>query len=365
MVWAGILGTVAQLGLPQALAYSAARDSDSIGSIFATTIVIWIAQSIGILVVGHFAAGELLARYQPAAVRAVQVYLFSIPFSLLITYLSTMAQGLKRFGLFNTLRIVSAAAIALCLALAAVLDIRQVARVVVLLLGSHVVIALAGLAWFLVRIHPTGHFEAQCARRLLSYGLKSYWGSLSWMANARLDQFIMGAFVGLDAVGYYAVAVSYATVLFPLSGAFAMVLFPNIAAGDPHEARNQIMLTLKMNLVMSGVGALVLTLLSPIAVPMLFGADFRPSIRPAIVLLVGTILLGCNYVLSDGLRGLGQPLVPSIGEVIGVGITVAGLLLFLPRFGIQGAAWVSVIAYGTVSLVLLTAMGRILGGIGI
>ena len=96
------------------------------------------------------------------------------------------------------------------------------------------------------------------------------------------------------------------------------------------------------------------------AIPFLFGAAFAPSIVPAIILLCGTVLLSCNYVLSDGLRGLGRPLIPTIGEVAGLVVTLIALYLLLPRWEILGAAWASVFSYGTTSIVLLVGISRVL-----
>ena len=130
------------------------------------------------------------------------------------------------------------------------------------------------------------------------------------------------------------------------------VLFPKVASDAPQKAPERIRRTLRLNLGITGSGALILALACPFVLPLLFGAKFKPAVLPAIILLFGTVLLGCNYVISDGLRGLGRPLWPSIAEAIGVVVTLAGLMLFLRQFGIVGAAVVSVAAYMSVLFVL-------------
>lgn len=358
-VWAGILGTVATLGLPQALTYLVARDPDSIGSVLRTVIVIWGVQSTVILLLGWFAVTLLLGRTQPNAVVVVRVYLFSIPCSLLTTYLSTMAQGLKRFELFSVLRVISSFGYVLVLGLAVALGVREAHALVIMMLVFRVIWAPLALFIFFTAIRPEGSYSRALTLQLINYGLKSYWGSLSWMANARLDQFIMSAFVELKSLGYYSVAVSYATVLFPLSGAFAMVLFPRVAEDVGQRALNKIKRTLRLNLAITGSGALLLGALSPLILPGLFGAAYQPAISPAIILLVGTLFLGFNYVLSDGLRGLGYPTATSVAEVAGTLLTVVGLMVAVPRFGILGAAIVSACSYVVVGLVLLTALNKV------
>lgn len=358
VVWAGIVQVVVSVGLPQALTYCVADDPAKIGLVLMATLVLLVVQSISALAIGQFALVALLARFQPAAVRSVQVYLFSVPFSLLTTYITTMAQGLKQFDLFNAPRVASSMVYAIALVSAPILGIHGARQVVLVLLGIQIAVALTSLVWFWVRIRPRGHFEWQFARELLRYGLKSYLGNLSWMANARLDQFVMSAFVELQALGYYAVAVSYATVLFPLSGAFAMIVFPNVVGSERSLALDKISRIFKLNLALSGASALVLGLLAPVLLPLLFGTEFYPSVGLARILLGGIVLLGCNYVLSDGLRGMGFPLLPSVAEALGFAVTVGGLLLLLPSLGILGAAWVSVFSYGMAFVVLSLAIRR-------
>jgi O-antigen/teichoic acid export membrane protein len=303
--------------------------------------------------VGQIAVAVLLVRFQPAAADAIRVYLFSIPSSLMLTYLSTMAQGLKRFGLFNMLRIASSSVYILVLILSGALGYREAKNVVAMMLGGRLLVASVGLLLFWMLIHPSGRFDFSRACHLLKYGMRSYLGNLSWMANARLDQFVMSMFMDLAALGQYAVAVSYATVLFPLSGAFAMILFPNVAANKRDRSVSMIKQALMLNSAVTAGGAVILALLSPFVLPWLFGADFSPAVVPSVILLVGTVVLGCNYVLSDGLRGLGFPMLPSVAEALGLAVTVSGLVLLVPRFGIYGAAWASVLAYVSVLMVLM------------
>lgn len=352
LVWAATLSVIGTLGLPQALTYFAASRPTEVGDIFITAMAILAAQSVSILAIGHFAV-EILSQYQPLAVESIRLYLLSIPFSLLATYLNTISQGLKRFRLFNAIRIASATGYISSLLLASILDLHQAKEIILLLLWSSIVIAIGGLAFFLLKVKPRGNFRWQQVRRLLGYGLRSYWGSLSWMANGRLDQFVMSAFTNLTTLGEYAVAVSYAGVLFPLSGAFAMILYPRVAEGRKSDGHRRIAKALKLNLLFTGSGAILLGLLSPLLIPPLFGSNFVLSIYPAMILLLGTVFLGCNYVLSDGLRGMGYPLITSISETAGAVVTVLGLLILLPMLGIIGAAWVSVISYAVVFLILL------------
>jgi O-antigen/teichoic acid export membrane protein len=110
------------------------------------------------------------------------------------------------------------------------------------------------------------------------------------------------------------------------------------------------------NLVITLPLSAIAAILSPKLLPLLFGPQFREAVPATIILLIGTVILGCNYILSDGLRGLGYPLIPSIAELAGLVVTVGGLLLVLRTLGILGAAWVSLASYNTTLLGLTLAL---------
>jgi O-antigen/teichoic acid export membrane protein len=358
VVWAAILNVVVTLGLPQALTYYVAREPAAVGTIFHTALGVLAGQSVLAVVGGWLLVNVTLASSRPMTAGSVQLYLLSIPASALLTYLSTMGQGLRRFRLFNNLRIAASSTYIIGLAVAWLAHWRDAQPVIAVLVIMQWMVAAIGLIIFVKQVRLDGRFEVWRARQLLRYGLKSYWGSLSWMANARLDQFLMSALVSAANLGMYAVAVSYATVLFPLSGAIAMVLFPRVAASEHNQAIYQIKHALRLNLILSGSGAMALGIVVSQLLPWLFGADYEPAIYPALILLGGTVLLGMNYVLSDGLRGLGAPLITSVAEVVGLIVTIGGLWVVLPATGISGAAWVSVISYGVVLTILLAGLAR-------
>lgn len=370
IVWAGVLGTVAQLGMPQALIYHAARDSEATPTLLTTALGLLLAQSAAVILLGQLLVSLTLARWQPAVVPAVRLYLFSIPGALLGTYLCAIAQGLRRFHLASVVRTAMAATYILALVAAFAWRWQRAGDVVALFLAlqaaTALVLLLIFLRFYVGRPCPSAlsasHFRFDWARlrELLRYGLKAAWGDISWIANARLDQFVMSAFVSTSALGQYAVAVSYATTLFPLSGAFAMVLFPHVATGRPGQARRQIKRALTWNLTVSTAGAIGLALFSPWLLPWLFGMEFQAAVWPAVLLLGGTVILGSNYVLSDGLRGLGRPALPSAAQLVGVVVTVVALLLLLPVLGIMGAAVASVLSYGAALLYLGWGLRRVI-----
>jgi O-antigen/teichoic acid export membrane protein len=360
VVWAGILGTVAQLGLPQSIVYFTARHADELGAITRVILGIYVMQSVGFFCLGWCVAGLVLQKMQPTAVGIVRLYLLSFPLANAMAYISAIAQGMKRFRAGAVLSVVSSAAYVLAVCVAGLLRFHAASQFLQLMLGSQLIVLVGTLIWFYHWLRPGGRFEWSWARRLLGYSLKSYGSNLSWIANARMDQFVMTAVVSLESLGQYAVAVSFAGVLYPIAGALATLVFPHVASGTRETAGRKIGLALALNMLVSCGGGGLLGFLSRFLIPFLFGTAFMPAVVPAEVLLGGTVLLACNNVLENGLRGLGHPLIPTLGELAGVVATLVGLWFLLPRWGILGAAWASVLSYGVTSTVVAFSMLRVL-----
>jgi O-antigen/teichoic acid export membrane protein len=105
--------------------------------------------------------------------------------------------------------------------------------------------------------------------------------------------------------------------------------------------------------------AAVVVVVTPWAVPLLFGSAFAAAIPAALVLVGAAAIAAVNMVLEEGLRGLGRPVAVLWAELAGLAVTVIALLYLLRPFGIMGAALASVMGY-TVVLVTLVGASRVL-----
>jgi O-antigen/teichoic acid export membrane protein len=352
-----LLGTLAQLGLSQAIVYTIARRRSDFGDTFFVAIWLWLFQSAVAVLGAELILALGIFDLSPMAKFSIRLYLFSIPFAMLLQYLSSAAQGLQAFRFFNAAQLLAGGVYVGSLSAAWLLNVRSAVGVVSFMLAGQALITGSLFIAFVRRFRPVGRFTATRARELLAYGIKSHVANVAWLANGRLDQFIMSGLVSLSDLGHYSVAVSYATVLTSVAAAFATVLFPRVAQQRSYQGRATIWRVVGANLVISVPLALIMGAVSARLLPLLFGQDFQPAVLPAMILLPGSILLGHNHILTDGLRGLGRPIIPSIAEVCGLLATVVGLLLLLPKLGVIGAALSSNIAYFVVALILSVYLG--------
>jgi O-antigen/teichoic acid export membrane protein len=187
-------------------------------------------------------------------------------------------------------------------------------------------------------------------RAALHYGLRASGGQLAGLLNLRLDAALMLPLAGARQLGYYAVAVSLAEIPAMLVGQVRNLLLSEFSArSDPQWVAKASRISLLLITCSTG-GAMILT---PWALPVLFGRAFEPAVVPALILLFATIPATLVGVLSAAMAAFGRPLAGTMAQVAGLVVTLIGLPLIVPAYGATGAAWISVASYYLVFIVLL------------
>ena len=194
------------------------------------------------------------------------------------------------------------------------------------------------------------------ARSLLLVGLYGNVGNISSFFNYRLDVFIVNYFLNTAQLGIYAVGVAVSESLWQIPQAAATALFPRTARTVEGDATKFTCLIVRQVLVISCLSGILLASVSPIAIPLVFGARFAPSVPVIWWILPGTISLALGKVAASDLAGRHKTFYTSIFGVISLVITVALDLILIPRMGIQGAALASSVAYGVYGVLLLAAL---------
>jgi len=351
VAWSALAVAFGDLGISQACAYYGAREQARPGAVAGTSL----ALGIGIAAVLILCILPLRSRlFGGAFIGAAALYLVTVPLSLTTTYLACILQGMNRLAAFNTVRIIQSSSYAVALTLATLRGWSQIGGVVRVMVACQAAAVLVSLV-VASRSLPIGQWRVRriTARNLLSYGSRSWVGNLFWLTNGRLDQALLSLFAPMRELGLYAVAVSYSSILFGLSGALASVVFPRVAlAATPEHGRRELARILPaFCAIILPLGA-IMALIAPWAMSTVFGAAYRTGTLPARILLLGGVVLGLNYVISNALRASGHPGAPTLGEAAGVIVTISVLPFALNRWGILGAAVVSVLSYSVTSVVL-------------
>ena len=233
------------------------------------------------------------------------VILLSIPFSVLFNYLIAFLTGAERFReRAGVCLLESTASLAGFLALAVVASRSAVAAMWGNLAGLIAGIAI-GLAWLggAFSWRSRGFSVDANLRAGLLAGLRGQIGNVAAFFNYRLDVFIVNYFLDPTQVGLYAIGVAASEALWQIPQAAATALFPRTARTIEEGAGEFTCVILRHVFLVSFASGVVLALASPLAVPLIFGARFQPSVAVIWWILPGTVALALGKVAASDMAG--------------------------------------------------------------
>jgi O-antigen/teichoic acid export membrane protein len=345
---------VAALGLPAFARFSAAREGRP--RVLMTTLAV-MAVAIGLVA---FAAAptiaSALAEGRDVVHDLLLVGLALLPVLIFGNVVFSTIAGLELWRLTVTAQLLPPVATLVGLAALWAADGLTVTTAAIVSIGCLFLVFLPGA--LALRGAGAFRFERRLARQGLAFGLRAWPGQLSSVANARLDQLLMITLVSPADLGFYVVAWTVSTGPAVLGKAFAFAHGPRIARGEERRVFVGCRLLMPLALVATaGIAAL-----TPLVLPLLFGAAFEAAIPLALILLGSAVPYQGAVFLGEALSASGRPGRYSIGQVVALCITVPGLLLLLPWMGVTAAALVSVAAHLAQFVYLLGAAHRRFGG---
>lgn len=357
--WPLLLGTLAMLGLDSALVYFIAREPEIGKQLTATATLIGLLSSLLVGGIAWFALPLLLSAQQPNVISAARVFLLVGVVFAVVGIPHGSLRGADSFVTWNLFRVAPGLAW-LCILCAS--WILKNARPIPLSRWYLGAILCCGLPFLIVvnrRLQGRPRPDRRLASKMLRFGLPSAVTALPQTVNLRFDQLLIIAFLPARSLGFYVVAVAWSGGVAPLLSAIGSVLFPQVSAERDTCRRGQLLATaLQGGAVVAAVMSVPFILLAPVALPLVFGARFAPSIPSALVLVPAGAILAWAGIAEEGLRGLGHPTMVLVAESVAAVVTIASLPVLLHFFGIMGAAVASLLGYTTIAVFAASAISR-------
>ena len=288
--------------------------------------------------------------------------LITVPCAVLFTYAVAMMTGAERFR-ERAILAVTVSVTGLFAFLALTLAIGKTAAAA---LWGNFCGVIAGL--FVAGILLRGEFrnrqrpsnDLKLGKGFLT-GLRGQAGNVAAFFNYRLDVFIVNYFLDASHVGLYSLGVVISESLWQIPAATAVTLFPRTARTVEEGGEKFTCQILRQVFFLSCVSGAILALASPIAVPLIFGARFSPSVAVIWWILPGTVALALAKVAASDLAARHKTGYASMFGIVSLAVTVGLDFLLIPRMGINGAALASSAAYLVNTALLLGALKHELG----
>lgn len=302
------------------------------------------------------------------ALSVFRILALMIPATVLLMSLRGILEGAHRFDLSNAIRIpasvasfvIPAAAASAGYSLPAIMLMLLVMRLVICLVTVAAVRrALPGLRWGMPE-------DWSMLRPLLAFG---GWMSVSNVVSPLLiylDRFLLGALVGLAAVGYYTAPFDAVIRLLIVPGSLVGALFPSVsgmnAIGDSSSLTRIFSKAVRnISLILAGP-ALVLILFGPAILRLWLGEAFAEQGGLALqILAFGVLANAVAHVPSSFIAALGRPEISATFHLFELAIHVPLAWWLITRYGVTGAALAWTIRVTFDAALLFAAASRVLG----
>ncbi|NQT33740.1 polysaccharide biosynthesis C-terminal domain-containing protein [bacterium] len=202
-----------------------------------------------------------------------------------------------------------------------------------------VAILQASSAWFRVGLSIT--VSPRLLWRMATFSLQSHTANVFGFLRLRFDWFMIDYFLDQRELGYYTIACMLIYALWYLPIAIAQVLIPHISSriSRDTEAGNELTPVLaRLGTSVALLGALLLGVLGYPIILLLPGEEFLPAYPALLIMLPGGVMLGLARILAGDLIGRGLPKYSMVISISAFVINVVVNLIFIPKFGILGAA---------------------------
>jgi O-antigen/teichoic acid export membrane protein len=182
-------------------------------------------------------------------------------------------------------------------------------------------------------------------RKFFSYSFVVFITNIIQFLAYRVDYWLVAFYKGEEALGLYSLAVKLSQLFWILPLLFAGIIFPQTADNKVVNYELRVTALVRITVAILLVIELAALVIARPIIPYVFGEAYERSIVPFIYLLPGYFLLSINILLAAYYAGKKQLHINLIGSTMCFLIVLFLDLLLIPRYGINGAAIASTVAY--------------------
>ncbi len=180
-------------------------------------------------------------------------------------------------------------------------------------------------------------------------GIAWFLGNTSFIATLKtgneryLGILILGYFAGKDAVAFYKIASSVASVVNRIVDPIYEAIYPELvklaSSNTIEDFKNMIKSTTKsLVLIIIPIGVIIIIFAEPI-ISLVFGKDYVPATNALRILAAAVLIVRCTFWINPALLSMGRPGLRTIMGVISTFIYLVLMFLLVPGYSYMGAAF--------------------------
>ena len=231
------------------------------------------------------------------------------------------------------------------------------------MLVTQVAPLVAGVAywrlWSVARTTPeVTPFVGNLRRAVLSFGVRSWLGTVAEMILARTAQLVVAPLSSVVELGLYTVAVTISDVPLIVALAVRDALY---GLNSKERDAGQLAATSRITISIAAVGCLALGGTLPLWLSPIFGRQFEAAAVPTWILMFSALVCIPGLMAAAGLSAWGRPGLNSTGMLTTVVANLVALVILVPGLGAVGAAYAALVANLLMSTYMTNVAGRVMG----
>ena len=353
VTWANLFTTVGYLSLPQVIMFlaTARRQEEWLPPVVGTLLVIVGATAVGSWIVVAIMAGwpgATVFRHLPVAVTLVTFA--ALPGMLWLENGNAVLIASNRLRVLNVTQVVGGSAnLLLTFLLVAVFHIGVIGALAAILAAQLITCAI-GLR-SIRRPRKRLNFDRAIATTLLSGGTRLHLNAVGTFLVTQSGVLVLNHFRSSAETAYYQLALQLITAIQVLPMAVSTVAYGIVLREGADTGWSDHRRLLIQSLAAVSVVVAVAYAAAPVAVQVLAGREFLPAVDVFRTLLLGVIGMTMSTIMASQWISRGFFLrVAFMSTISGLAVLGANWLV-IPRYGMQGAAWVLVGIY-TISILV-------------
>lgn len=340
LLWPVFLATATTVGTPSALIYHMRRANTGraalvVNGLLLVTLFGSLATVVGVLLLPHW-----LHQYSTETIRWAQIFLLTLPFWSLQIAGQAALEALELFSCSNVVQML--VPVSTLSALLIFLALHRLTPVTAGIAYTLAIFPTSGtILTFLWRRRPartTLLWHTPTCKLLLGYGLRSCGIDLLGALALNIDQVLVVGLLSPTAMGSYVVVLSLSRALLLFQSAVVMVLFPRAAGRKPEEVVAMVGHAIRTTTIITACAGTTVCLLGPFLLRLMYGPQYLSAVPALRILVLEVVLQGGVYVMAQAFMAMGRPGIVTILQATGLSLSLPLMLVFIPRFGVSGAA---------------------------
>lgn len=354
LMWPGVFAMVAEIGLPTAYKFWAAKEPKRISALFSNAVLLTSVLGLAMCALAWFLIPSLIGDRTSTVLRLAQIYSVVVPMTLLTDLIRGLLEGSRKFQWVAAIRLIFFGFQSACYIALWSSGRLTLTSAMYVMIGSSLLSILVALFAIMRELKPRWEPRLADFKVTIRFGARDYPGILTEFVNWRLDLLILTAVGSSAAIGLYSVAVKLSDITTVLASSVGDALMPEVAATEKEQDANEIVMrSLRMTLCAHLLLLVPLWIMAPYILRYAYGAGFVPVVNVLRLLMIASVIWSGGAILISGLNGLGHPGLSTTARLSAAIVMVAALLTWLPKWGIRGAALASIAGYSVMFVVAL------------